>query len=128
MDDREFRVKEFEIIVGIGRDYFGFYFRSVVLYVATLGVLLKLFLDTDVGSKDRLAVFLIGVGVNISACLGTLAAKPKYQAIARRCDELAEKLEIPNVYFPGTIRVANAFLAGIIIIGISWLLLLPAML
>ncbi len=116
-------LEEFKLLVSTGKEYFGFYFRSYILYIAILGVLLKLFFDAELNSVERVSVYWIGIGVNISGVIGTIGAYPKYKMIADRCDEVSEAINIPNVYFDGTLRVAKAFLTGIFIIGVAWLFL-----
>jgi hypothetical protein len=123
MDNREFKFEEMKMIVGIGKDYFGFYFRSVILFFAVLGVLFKMFLDSAPGSDARLAIFIAGQLVCVAGVVGTLGAYPKYMLVAKRCKALAADLSIPEVYFPGTTRVAKEFLLGLIIVSALWALL-----
>ena len=123
MDSDDIFLEEFKLLVSTGKEYFGFYFRSFILYMAILGILLKLFFDAESNSVERLSIYWIGIGINVSGVIGTLGAFPKYKMIADRCDEVSDAIGIPNVYFAGTIRVAKAFLVGIVIIGIAWLFL-----
>jgi hypothetical protein len=116
--DREF--EELKIVIEIGREYFGFYLRAVIFLLTVLGVFLKLFWDSKSGSGERFAIFVAGQLGSIGGIIVTLVAYPKYRLVAHRCKELTELLRIPDVYFPGTITVANAFLLILIIVSILW--------
>ena len=120
----EFKLEELKLVIGTVRDYFGFYFRSIILYLAVMGILLKGFIDSDIGSDSRKIVYVLGQVIAIGAFIGTVSIFPKYKMVTERCTLLCQELGIPDIYTPGTIRTAKAFALGLLIFAVLWLTLI----
>ena len=120
MDDRDFKFEELKVIIDIGKEYFGFYFRAVILLATILGVFLKLLWDAKPGSEERFSLYIAGLLVSIGGIIMTLTAYPKYMLLANRCKALTDDLTIPDVYFPGTTGISKAFLLILIAVTALW--------
>jgi len=124
MEAKEKAVEELKILVSFIRDYFALWLKAVAVYFAAIGILAKLLFDAQPGSFERIAFFVFGNFINLCAIIFTLIGKRPYTRIAKRCDEVSESMNIPNVYSPGTIAMAKAFVGGMIIFSIMWMCLI----
>ncbi len=123
MHELDILLEEYKQLVGTCRDYFGFYFRTFILYFAVVGVLLKLFFDSKAHSDERFLIFLAGGVINVGVFAGSFVARRYYLTIASRFKVVTEKLSIPDVYFPGTIATAKLCIAAVGVLMLMWLLL-----
>jgi len=120
---QEIALEEFKAIVSTCREFLGLYLRSFVLYLAVLGILIKLFLDALQGSPPSIAIYIAGLVINIAAIVLTLIGRAYYRRIVDRCEAVCKTLDIPNVYSPGLVSVAWGFLLVILLISGLWVCL-----
>ena len=113
-------LEEYKVLVQITGDYFGFYLRMIVVYLAMIAFVFKLFMDSHKGEPDYLYLYFIGLLINIIVIVITLIAKNHYVRIKNQCDHVCDKLEIPNVYSPGTMSVGWSFFVCSILLTIVW--------
>ncbi len=109
---------EFKLLAEQGREYFSYYLRSVALYIAVLGALLKFFFDAKEGA--RLPFFLFGVIFNIAVLIAMRTAISVYKTMAVRHTKLSEKLDLADVYYPPTINTSKLYLGIAVISTIVW--------
>lgn len=121
---RNLLLEEFKVLVEVCRAYFDLFLKGLVLYFAVLGGSLKFFFDQQPNSLGRIVFLLFGICVNFVGILSTSVAGRHYLQLAKRCKEVCDLLDIPALYYPGTIAAAWVFLGIIITITISWFFLI----
>lgn len=114
------KIDEIRLVVESGQNFFGQYFRAVILLFAANGVILKLFVDAGNGTLEKNSFFVFGALLNLGAVIGTCLIYPKYKLLRDRAKTLASEIQAEDVYFPGLIRTAKAFLVGIMVVLVSW--------
>ncbi len=124
MDNSQAKVEEFKQLVTTGKEYYSFFLKSFVVYLAVLGVLLKLYFDATAGSVERLSLFIAGCIFNVGAVAITLVGRRYCLEIAAHFREVTIRLGVTDVYFPGLVATGKAFLTFICIVGLFWFVLI----
>jgi hypothetical protein len=119
--ERSVWLAEFELLVEAGREYFSLFLKAFGLYIVVVGAILKFFFDAPRSSQERTTLFVFGASIHLMAIIATWVGRRWYRPMAARCKEVGGRLDLPDVYYPGTVGVGYAFLLIEVVWLIAWI-------